>query len=103
VQQTLTSKRLTLVEKQDYRIDLEYNKDYAILHLPYVSVFNRKMYQDFLLLIEDILEFMQGLGYDGLWAAVSPEDVRIQKLIDRLGFVYEGKADGLLVYHLKGK
>ena len=103
MQQTLTSKRLTLVEKQDYRIDLEYNKDYAILHLPYVNGFNRNLYEEAFVRIEDVFDFMQGLGYDGLWAAVSPDDIKIQKFIDRLGFAYHGKSDDLLVYHLKGK
>lgn len=93
---------MTLVEKEDYRIDLEYNKDFAILHLPYVHGFNRRLYEEAFVRIEDVLEFMEGLGYNGLFAAVDPDDQKIQKFIDRLGFKYSGKADGLLVYHLKG-
>lgn len=93
---------MTLIDKENYRVDLEYNKDFAILHLPYVSVFTRNLYAEFFIRIEEILEFMEGLGYNGLFAAVDPDDHKIQKLIDRLGFKYQGKADGLLVYHLKG-
>lgn len=94
----IKSSRFTLVDKQDYRVDLEYNQDYAILHLPSVSKFTKTVYQDMLISIEDIEKFVKDMCYDSLWLAIEPDDTVLNKFVTRLGFEYRGSADSLAVY-----
>lgn len=93
-----TSTRLTLVDKENYKVDLEYNKDFAILHLPYVNKMTKEMYLDMKSSLTKFYEFIRVTGYDALWAAISPEDKMTAKLITKLGFEYTGEAESLHVY-----
>jgi hypothetical protein len=97
------SKRFTVSEKPHYRVDLEYNDSVAILHLPYLEKFTRSAYEESFIVVQDLLEFVETVGYDGLYAAVYQGDKKIQKFLDRLGFKYSGKSQDLLVYQIKGK
>lgn len=97
-----TSRRFTLVEKEDYKVDLEYGGEFAIIHLPYVLKFSKGVYIDMMYTLEDIQKFLFDMGYDKLWAAVAPGRNTTTKLAKRLGFEYKGSADGLDVYLLEG-
>ena len=98
----IESKRMNLVDTDGYTIDLEYTKEFAILHLPRVEKFNRTVYVTALEKIEEFKEFFTTIGYNGIWAATMPEDSQTQKLVRKLGFEEIGLFEGLQVFYMKG-
>lgn len=98
------SKRITLVEKEDLVLDLEYNKDYAILHMPHMKL-NRGSYTTLLSTVPGIFRFVNDIGgYHALHAAVQPDNKIVVKLLDRLGFRKLGTSpDNLDVYEYRGE
>ena len=96
--QAIKSSRITLVSKEKYKVDLEYNKEFAILHLPIVSKFTRDVYLDMTMVMEDIEEFLMTVGYPNIWVAVDPANTTIAKLAKKFKFEYRGSADGMDVY-----
>ena len=94
----ITSERFLVVQKDGYEVELEYNKDFAILHLPYVEKMSKSIYVDMKTSLEGFMQFIKVAGYTSLWAAVHPQDELIQKFIKKLGFEYRGEADSLAVY-----
>lgn len=101
MQETLRSKRFNLVNLENFEVDLEYNEQYAILHLPRVSKFNKSVYLEMVSKLEEIAEFVKNSGYFGLWLAIRPEDVTLSKLVKKLGFKHLGNAENLAVYQLE--
>ena len=93
----IKSKRITLVRHPDYRIDLEYNKEFAIIHLPFVSKFTRDTYLDIKFAAEDAAEFLKDQGYPWAFVGVDPTNKLILKLADRFGFKYLGTEDNISV------
>jgi hypothetical protein len=94
----IKSKRFTLVEREEYTIDLEYGGPFAILHLPRVGKFTKTVYLDAVNSIENIEEFVKDFGFDTLWAALDPNNNSLIKLIKKMGFEYQGSAEGMDVY-----
>lgn len=92
------SKTFTAIETPDYSIRLEYNKDYIILHLPRVDRMTKNVFLDMQYRLEDWNEFFQTIGYSGMFVAVDPLNIKIQKLLVKLGFTYKGSADNMNVY-----
>jgi len=92
------SKSFTFIETKDYTIRLEYNETYVIVHLPYVEKMDKGVFLDMKYRLEDWYEFMTTAGYAGIFAAVDPNDEKIKKLLDMLGFKYKGFADNMYVY-----
>ena len=97
-----TSRRFTLVEKEDYKVDLEYGGEFGIIHLPYVHKFSKGMYIDMMYTLEDIQKFLFDMGFDNLWVAVEPQHRSTAKLAKRFGFEFKGSSDGFDVYLLEG-
>ena len=93
-----TSRRFTLLEKPTYKVDLEYNEQFAILHLPLVAKFDRDVYWDMVNTIEDIAGFLHDMHYTHLWTAIEPENKPTNKLMSRLGFELQGEGEGMNVY-----
>lgn len=96
-----TSKRLTLIDKDSYTIDLEYNNTFAILHLPYVSKVSKEVLVDGIYQVSSLSEFLKTCGYSSLFAAVFPDDRKIKKLLSKLEFTFLGSSNGLDVYERK--
>lgn len=92
------SKSFTFIETKDYTIRLEYNEDYVIVHLPYIEKMHKGVFLDMKYRLEDWYTFMTTAGYAGIFAAVDPNDEKIKKLLDMLGFKYKGFADNMYVY-----
>ena len=91
------SNRIRLIEFEDeVTIDLEYNENYAILHMPSVGVFNKSLYLKMKRYLEGLDTFFTTVGYDGIYAATGNESA--QKLAIKLGFEYLGEHDNLKVY-----
>lgn len=86
----LISRRFTLVEKEDYGIDLEYSDEFAIIHFPYVSKFNKGVLLDMSATLDSMKKFLEDMGYWHLWVAVEPHNKSTAKLAKRFGFKYVG-------------
>ena len=91
-----------LVYEGDYSIRLEYNRDYVIVHLPNVNRFTKEVLIDMKKRLSNWLDFFSNLGYNGIWAAVDPDDVKINKLLKKLNFEIEGRSYGYRVYRFGG-
>lgn len=98
----IVSKRMTIVDKENIKLDLEYNEDFAILHLPYLKL-TKSSYIDFVWAVEDLHELFTTMGYDGVWTAVLPEDKTVAKLVGRVGGVKMGHSEGYDVYRYGGE
>ena len=81
-------------------MDLEYNEEFAILHLPFVEKFNRETYEDIMLNFPRLKVFLADMGYANIWAATAPLDKPTGKLLERLGFNKAGESHGMDVYLL---
>ena len=92
------SKSFTLFETNDYGVRLEYNKDFVIVHLPFTNNMTKRVFQDMEVKLQEWLEFVTTAGYNGIWAAIDPNDLKIRKLVSMLKFKYMGQSDGMLVY-----
>ena len=97
----IKSKRITLVQKEDYRVDLEYNEQFAILHLPAVDKFNKTVYIDLQICMEDIKEFLAAMDYPYVHVGLDPSNKTIRKFTERLGFGYLGTHDNIDVLGLE--
>lgn len=97
----IESNRIVLVDKEDIQLDLEYNKDFAVLHLPRLKL-TKGTLADFECTVEDIWKFMCTVGYENIWTAIPPSDKTMAKLLSRIGAEKQGHAQGLDVYEYKG-
>lgn len=88
--QPIKSKRITLIQKDGYSVDLEYNDEFAILHLPMVGKFTKDVYLDMSICIEDIKQFLKDLGYLSLYVGIDPTNKLLRKFSERFGFEYRG-------------
>ena len=98
------SRKITLVDKQDLTISLEWNDQFAILHLPKLKL-TKSSYTDFLVTVPQLYEFLSSLGYEAIYTAIEPESKTIAKLLDRLGAVKLGQDPNqkLDVYEYRGE
>lgn len=92
------SKSFTCLETKDYTIRLEYNSEYVIIHLPYIEKMDKGVFLDMKYRLEYWYEFFTTAGFNGIFAAVDPNDEKIKKLLNMLGFKYKGCADNMYVY-----
>lgn len=97
----MKSNRMPLYVTENYQIDLEYNDQYAILHIPFLYL-TKSVYQELKVRMEQLWEFIETIGYSGLWAAISPEDRKLKKMMDRFQWKYLGSSDGLDIYQYEG-
>ena len=91
------SKSFTFIETKDYTIRLEYNDKYVIIHLPSIEKMDKGVFTDMKYRLEDWYDFMTTAGYAGVFAAIDPNNTKIKKLLDMLGFKLKGVADNMLV------
>jgi len=98
----LGSKNFTIYEGQDYKVRLEYSREYVIVHLPQVSKFNKTVLVSMLIKISEIADFAFGLGYPALHCAAPMHDKKINKLAKRVGFVLLDYHGDLAVYKFNG-
>ena len=92
--------RLTIVETEDYTLDLEYSDSFFILHLLYFkpSVATVRELKN---KVEELREFSKVVGYTGVYTGVDPEDTKMPKLLRMLNAEKIGNSEGIDVYQLK--
>lgn len=100
---TPSSKSLHGIKGENFTIRLEYNKDYIIVHLPSVDKFSVGDFKEMRMLLEDWSEFFMTVGYDGLYAAIDPNNSKLARLVSRLGFKKLGGQSGRDVYRFRGE
>jgi RimJ/RimL family protein N-acetyltransferase len=98
MQSTNASKRLRVVERDDYAVDLEYNEEFLIIHLPYVWKFNKGVFTDMLFTLENFSDFFKVSGFKYLYAAVDMNNLKIRRLLVKLGFKRKANQQDLTVY-----
>lgn len=86
VPETPASNRITLYEHKSYTIEIEYNKDFIIIHLPRVEQFTKAVLIHMVSRLTDYSHFLKTAGYDAVYASVNTNNVRLKKLLSRLGF-----------------
>lgn len=94
----INSERVVVADREDYRIELEYNKEFAILHIMHVKNFTRSTYNDMQKALPMFEKFLSTVGYEHLWAGIPMDNNKTQKLATRLGFKFMMNFDGYSVY-----
>lgn len=97
----IKSKRMVLFDKENYRVDLEYNEDFAIIHLPRVGKLTKETYLDMKNQFNDFLTFALFVGYDRVICAVQVGDELTTRFLSKFKFDYKGTAEGYDVYDRK--
>lgn len=93
-----SSKSIMLFETDNYGVRLEYNKDFAIVHLPFVNKITKGVVEEMRLKLEEWDEFFNVVGYKAIWAALDPNNILMIKLATLLGFQLIGHADGMSIF-----
>lgn len=98
--------RLTVIEKEDLVIDLEYDDRYVAIHIGKLN-FNKSTYADMKAGISGLNDFIKTVGYEAMWAVIGASDEGTKKLAKRLGFKYLGEGTegyaGMYVYEYVGE
>lgn len=97
----MQSNRITLVKREQYTIDLEFNESLAILHLPFAETITKALYEDSREVLRSIKTLLLTIGYDNVWAAISEGDIKMKRLVNLYGFELKGSAQGFEVYTLE--
>lgn len=100
---TNASKRLKGIHGSTFTVDLEYSKEYIILHLPTVDKFTKEVYFEMLYMLDDWWDFFQTIGYNAIHVAVDPNNQKINRLLRKLKFKAIGYADNLRVWSYTGE
>jgi len=100
--QTNASKRLKGIQGSNFSVDIEYNKEYVILHLPTVDRFTKNTFFEMQVLLDDLWDFFKTVGYTKIHAAVDFNNTKINKLLKKLNFRVIGKAENLNIWSYTG-
>lgn len=100
---TNASKRLKGIKGSTFSVDLEYSQDYVIIHLPEIDKFDKGVYFEMLYLLDDWWEFFQTVGYNNIYAAVDPNNRKINRLLRKLEFKAIGTADNMRIWSYTGE
>lgn len=105
MQETPASKRITLLETEDYSVDLEYGsfdgRDYAILHLPFVKKFTKSVYLDMKIRVEEVWEFLSTIHYNEMFCGVDKGDELMKKFATKMGFIHLGDDGQYAIFQYK--
>ena len=101
MQQTPVSKSLNGIRGSCFDIRLEYNEDFIILHLPSIDKMTKDIFVEMKYMLDDWWGFVSTMGYKAIFAAVNPDDQKINKLLTMLKFEYAGSSEGMSVYQFK--
>jgi hypothetical protein len=92
----VASKRIVLIDIPEACLELEYNQDFVVLHLPRVTKFGKREFNIFKTYFADLVDFFNTFGIDILYAAF--DDKKVQKLATAFGFEFVGINDKYKVY-----
>lgn len=92
------SKRFRIWETKDFSVDLEYNNQFVIVHLPRVDKFTKSIFISFYDKLREGQEMVETFGLDGIYAAVDKNDEKTLRLVEMLGLNYVGNNLNYKVY-----
>lgn len=96
----MDSKSLIIYDCDDFKVRLEYNDEFAILHLPTVEKFNKSVLIKMQNKVVELLDFFYDLGYNGIWTGCYEDNETIKKLIVALGFNYVKEENSYSIYNI---
>lgn len=99
----ITSKRLTGVRGKNFEAHIEYNDSLIAIHLPTVDKLNKSDFLEMKYMLEDWDLFFKQCGYKETYVAVGPDDLKVKKLVDKLGFEYIADNQNLSIYRYIGE
>ncbi len=91
------STRFTIVDTDDFQLDVEYNETFLILHLPRLRP-TPGVIKALKVKLEELEEFAYASSWIMLFTAIHPDDKAMRKLMKIIGAEYTGTAEGLDVY-----
>jgi len=94
------SKKLDGIKGSCFSIQLEYNEDFIILHLPTIDKMTKEVLIEMKTMLSDWWLFVKTMGYKAIFAAVEPTH-KVNKLLLMLDFKYVGEDKGYFVYQFK--
>jgi len=94
------SKILEGIKGSCFSIQLEYNEEFIIVHLPTIDKMTKKVLKEMKTMLSDWFLFLKTVGYKSVFAAIKPEH-KNNKLARMLGFKYIGEDKGYFVYQFK--
>lgn len=101
MQETVPSKRFRLVEREHFGIDLEYNTDFAILHIPWATKFDKGVYLQMLYGFDGLKEFIKDMGYHTIHLGIEPDKEFPNKLAKKFGFKFLAENQGFNIYEME--
>lgn len=99
----MDSKSMMIYECIDFGLRLEYNKNEAYIHLPYISKLNKTIVLKLQKKVIEVLDFLLDLGYNRLWAVMESTNSTIKHLTHLIGFDYVADENGYSVFKLETK
>lgn len=92
------SKRIKVLETENYLVEIEYNSELIGVHLPWIKVLNKKVYRELTQALSSYSDFFKAMGKEKLYAAVDTNDIKIKRFLKKLGFTRVGISGDLDVY-----
>mgnify|MGYP003626941440 FL=1 len=92
--------KLNGIKGSCFSIQLEYNEDFIILHLPIIDKMTKEVLIEMKTMLSDWWLFVKTIGYKAIFAAVETTH-KVNKLLQMLDFKYIGEDKGYFVYQFK--
>jgi hypothetical protein len=99
---TNASKRLKGFSGSTFSVDIEYTKEYVILHLPTVDKFTKNTFFEMQVLLDDLWSFFFTIGYVEIHAAVGCSNKKTNKLLRKLNFRLIGSSNNMNIWSYRG-
>ena len=97
----MESSRITLVNVPAFEIELEYNKDHALLHLPRVAKYNKTVFEQMVVYTRNLWLMLTTMGYEDVLVGVPVDNSKLHKLVLQLGFEPYNTNNGYTFYFYK--
>jgi len=91
------SQRITLVDVEEFCIELEFTADYAIVHMQRVTGFNRQALRK-MRAYADALQGFLTLHYSAVYTAAAHDRTDLHKLAPHLGYREVGRDATYIIY-----
>jgi hypothetical protein len=98
VEEMVESNRIRLFNRQNFGIDVEYNKEVIVIHLPWITKFSVSTFKEMKQDLKEFSHFFNTVGYSKLYAAVDTNDIKIKTLLKKLGFTRTAISGDVDVY-----
>ena len=88
----MTDRKFTIVKTENIQIDLEYDGENVMFHIPYM---NKLMFKELKQQVKGLKKFLEMSGYTLAFAVTSEED-KINRILDKLGFTQYFHDEGVI-------